>query len=60
MTILSDDNKYEIEDKYVEKLLTCTHETDHEEADSIICDLLEELDLLEIADAYRSVPKWFA
>lgn len=60
MIILDENNKYEIEDKYVELLHTCTNQCDHEDADAIICDLLEELDLSEIADAYRDVPKWFS
>jgi hypothetical protein len=60
MAILDENNKYGIEHKYVKLLRTCTHQCEHEDADSIICDLLEELDLCEIADAYRDVPKWFS
>ncbi len=45
---------------YIEKLKTCNHETDHEDADILICEFLESIDYSELADAYRKVPKWFS
>ena len=45
----------EISDKYVEKMRTCTCETDHEDADILICEFLEEIGYSELAEAYRNV-----
>lgn len=50
----------EISDKYVEKMRTCTQEMDHEDADILICEFLEEIGYSELADVYRNVPKWFS
>lgn len=46
--------------KYIEELKKCTIETDHEDADILICEFLEEIGYSELAEAYRKVPKWFS
>lgn len=46
--------------KYIEELKKCTYETDHEDADILICEFLEEIGYSELAEAYRKVPKWFS
>lgn len=35
-------------------------EADHSEADDILCELLLELNLLEIVQAFRRIRKWYA
>lgn len=46
--------------KYIENLKTCIHETDHEDADILVCEFLEDIGYSELADEYRKVPKWFS
>lgn len=53
-------DKDKISEKYVEKMKTYTHELDHDKADGLICDFLEEIGYKDLADAYLKVPKWFS
>ena len=50
----------ELSDKYIAKMKNCTWEGDHEDADILICQFLEEIGYQDLADAYRKVPKWFS
>lgn len=50
----------ELSDKYLEQMKTCKQEWDHEDADLILCDLLEELGYVELIEVYRKVPKWYS
>ncbi len=34
-------------------------ETGHEEADEVVCALLESLGYTKIAEVYKSIPKWY-
>ena len=34
-------------------------ESDHDEADNLLCDLLEELGYTEIVEMYGKLPKWY-
>lgn len=53
-------DKDKISEKYVEKMKTYTHEFDHDKADGLICDFLEEIGYKDLANAYLEVPKWFS
>ncbi len=50
----------ELSEKYLEQMKTCKDEFDHEDADYILCDLLEELGYKELVATYRKVPKWYS
>lgn len=50
----------ELNEKYLAQMKTCKDESDHEDADYILCDLLEELGYKELVDAYKEVPKWYS
>ena len=50
----------ELSDKYIAQMKNCTWEGDHEDADILICQFLEEIGYQDLADAYRKVPKWFS
>lgn len=50
----------ELGDKYLEQMKTCKWEGDHEDADFILCELLEELGYVELIEAYKKVPKWYS
>lgn len=50
----------DLSNKYIEELKKCTIETDHEDADILVCEFLEEIGYSELAEAYRKVPKWFS
>lgn len=52
-------NRNMYSNKYIEELKKCTIETDHEDADILICEFLEKIGYSELADTYRKVPKWF-
>ena len=49
-----------LSDKYITQMKNCTWEGDHEDADILICQFLEEIGYQDLADAYRKVPKWFS
>lgn len=50
----------ELNEKYLAQIKTCKDESDHEDADYILCGLLEELGYKELVAAYREVPKWYS
>lgn len=50
----------ELNQKYLLQMETCKNEFDHENADYILCGLLEELGYKELVAAYREVPKWYS
>ena len=50
----------ELSDKYLQQLKTCICEGDHDIADLILCELLEELGYTELIEAYKKVPKWYS
>ena len=35
-------------------------ESDHDEADYLLCNLLEELGYTELVEVYRKLPKWYS
>ena len=50
----------ELNEKYLSQMKTCKNEVDHEDADYILCELLEKLGYKELVDVYRDVPKWYS
>lgn len=46
--------------KYLMMMKTIKDEFEHDEADNLLCDLLEELGYTELVDAYRKIPKWYS
>ena len=48
----------ELSDKYITQIKNCTWEGDHENADILICQFLEEIGYQDLGDACRKVPKW--
>lgn len=50
----------QLNEKYLSQMRKLKSEFDHEEADWMLCDLLEELGYTELVEAYRKVPKWYS
>lgn len=50
----------ELNKKYLEQMKTCRWPSDHEDADILLCELLEELGYTELVEAYRNFPKWYS
>lgn len=50
----------ELNEKYLSQMKSCKSEADHEDADYILCELLEKLGYKELVDAYRDIPKWYS
>lgn len=50
----------ELNEKYLAQMKNCKSEADHENADYILCGLLEELGYKELVAAYREVQKWYS
>lgn len=48
------------EEKVIKQLNSCSSESDHEIADTIIYEFLKEKGYDELAEAYNNVPKWFS
>ena len=46
--------------KYLMIMKVLKSEYDHDEADNLLCDLLEELGYIELVDTYRKIPKWYS
>lgn len=46
-----------LNEKYLAQMKNCKDEADHEDADYILCELLEELGYKELVAAYRELPK---
>lgn len=49
----------ELKDKYLSLMKMLKDESDHGEADNLLCDLLEELGYTEIVEVYGKLPKWY-
>lgn len=49
----------ELKDKYLSYMKMLKDESDHDEADNLLCDLLEELGYTEIVEMYGKLPKWY-
>lgn len=54
------DTGNELKDKYLSYMKMLKDESDHDEADMLLCNLLEELGYTEIVDVYRKLPKWYS
>ena len=52
--------KEELSSKYLEQMKACTWEVDHEDADFILCNFLEDLGYKELVDTYRKIPKQYS
>ena len=50
----------ELNEKYLSQMKQLKDESDHDYADGILCDLLEELGYEELVKAYNSLPKWYS
>lgn len=50
----------ELNEKYLSKMKALKDESDHGEADWLLCDLLEELGYTELVEEYRKLPKWYS
>ena len=50
---------YELKDKYLSLMKMLKDESDHGEADNLLCNLLEELGYTEIVEVYGKLPKWY-
>jgi hypothetical protein len=50
----------ELNEKYLSEMQKLKWEADHDIADSLLCELLEELGYQELIDAYRRLPKWYS
>lgn len=49
-----------LEEKYLEQMKQLKDESDHDAADCILCELLEELGFDKIVEVYRKLPKWYS
>lgn len=49
----------QLSEKYLSQMKELKDELDHDYADALLCDLLEELGYVELVEAYRKVPKWY-
>lgn len=54
------DTGNKLKDKYLSYMKMLKDESDHDEADMLLCNLLEELGYTEIVDVYRKLPKWYS
>lgn len=52
--------KEELNEKYLMQMKVLKSEFEHDEADYLLCALLEELGYTELVEAYRKVPKWYS
>lgn len=50
----------QLNEKYLSQMKKPNHEFEHEEADYLLCSLLEELGYTKLVDAYYKVPKWYS
>lgn len=46
--------------KYLMQMKVLKSAWEHEEADYLLCALLEELGYTELVETYRKVPKWYS
>lgn len=54
------DTQSSLEEKYLNQMRKLECETDHDEADYLLCRLLEELGFTELVKVYRELPKWYS
>lgn len=54
------DTGKELNEKYISKMKALKDESDHDEADWLLCDLLEELGYTELVEVYKKLPKWYS
>lgn len=50
----------ELNEKYLMQMRELKSEFEHDEADYLLCALLEELGYTELVEVYRKIPKWYA
>lgn len=50
----------DLEEKYLKQMKKLKDEFDHDEADDLLCQLLEELGFTEIVKTYQKLPKWYS
>ena len=49
----------ELNKKYLSEMKKLDNEYEHDEADYLLCALLEELGYTELVNEYRRIPKWY-
>ena len=49
-----------LNEKYLSQMRKLKDESDHDYADDILCELLEELGYIELVEMYRKLPKWYS
>ena len=49
----------ELNKKYLMQMRELKSEFEHDEADYLLCALLEELGYTELVEVYRKIPKWY-
>lgn len=54
------DTQSSLEEKYLNQMRKLEYATDHDEADNLLCRLLEELGFTELVKVYRKLPKWYS
>ena len=54
------DRKTELNNRYLPQMKALKWEGDHDEADLILCHILEELGFYELTYAYHMLPKWYS
>ena len=54
------DTGNELKDKYLSFMRMLKDESDHYEADLLLCDLLEKLGYAEVVEVYKELPKWYS
>lgn len=50
----------DLSNKYIEELKKCTDETEHEDADILVCEFLEEIGYSELAEHTEWFQSWFS
>jgi len=48
----------QLNEKYLLQMKKLGNEFEHDEADYLLCALLEELGYTELVDTYKKIPKW--
>jgi hypothetical protein len=49
-----------LNEKYLIQMRELKSEFEHDEADYLLCAILEELGYTELVEVYRKIPKWYA
>ena len=50
----------QLNEKYLSQMKLLKNELEHDEADCLLCELLEELGYTDLVDTYRKLPKWYS